>query len=195
MFSQQAYLHIQLVFREKIDRRRSFLDEVTQTRCNYQVTSNDLAWNEYIKRGGRYIEFGEFKSTKKLSQKQWPPSLRSSAATAPSTSTPMPPSPVSTARTTAATTTTLLDRQQPLVPARATTVRAQAEERRRRDDEIAREALSLAETNVDQAMDFIRNAMANKFMHHSKCPNEPRYGEQDEFEDMAKRSQTQRRHR
>ena len=56
--------------KETIDRRKPFLDEITQTHCNDQVTKNDLAWNAYIKKGGNYIEFNEFKSTKTGGSKQ-----------------------------------------------------------------------------------------------------------------------------
>jgi hypothetical protein len=172
-FSQQSYLHIQIIFKDRIDRRRPFLDEITGTQCNYQVTDNDLAWNEYIKKGGHFIEYGEFKSIKPQSQREWA-SLSTTAAAAaalpsqpPVASTPLPPLSVSTA----ARTTTTINQQQPLIlprTTRTTTVRAQAEERRQRDDEIAREALALAERSVDEAMDYIREQKPNKFLHHSK---------------------------
>ncbi len=174
-FSQQSYLHIQIIFKDKIDRRRPFLDEITGTQCNYQVTNNDLAWNEYIKKGGHFIEYGEFKSIQPPSQREWASSSTTAAAAAAATlpsqppvaSTPLPPLSVSTA----VRTTTTINQQQPLVlprTTRTTTVRAQAEERRQRDDEIAREALALAERSVDEAMDYIREQKPNKFLHHSK---------------------------
>lgn len=156
--SQQSCLQIQIVFKEKIDRRKPFLDDVTRTRCNYQVTSNDLAWNEYIKKEGNYSEFGDFKSTKNHGQREWPSqsvlSVDSAVAT-PAAILLRPP----------ATTTTAA---RPIAVPKLTTVRAQAEERRQRDDELARQALTLAETSIDQAMDLLRRVMPNKFLHHSK---------------------------
>ncbi|CAF3677371.1 unnamed protein product [Rotaria sp. Silwood1] len=32
--------------------------------CNYHVTNNDLAWNEFIKKGRVFIEIGLFKSNR-----------------------------------------------------------------------------------------------------------------------------------
>jgi hypothetical protein len=153
--SQQSCLQIQIVFKEKIDRRKPFLDDVTRTRCNYQVTNNDLAWNEYIKKEGNYSEFGDFKSVKNHGRREWLSQSLPSAASAAALATPAAiPAPTTTTTTTTA--------------GRPTTVRAQAEERRQRDDDIARQALALAETSVDQAMDLIRNVMPSKFLHHSK---------------------------
>ncbi|CAF3407378.1 unnamed protein product, partial [Rotaria sp. Silwood2] len=80
---------IQIIFKEKIDRRKPFLDDITRTHCNYQVTRNDLAWSEYIKKGGNCIEFNEFKSTTTRGSTQWPPSSPStsrSCSRSPSTS-------------------------------------------------------------------------------------------------------------
>ena len=131
------------------------------------MTSNDLAWNEFIKRGTRYCEFGEFKSIKRQSQQEWP-----TAAT---------PLAISSSISTATSRTTI-DRQQqqqqqqpsqhppqqPVAVLRPMTVRGQAEERRKRENDIARQALNMAETSVEAAMTFIKNIMPNKFMHHSK---------------------------
>jgi hypothetical protein len=163
-FSQQPQLHIQIIFKDKIDRRKPFLDEIMGTNCNYQVTRNDLAWNEYIKKGGHFTEFGQFKSIQKLSQKQWPPSSISS--------TTRPP-PITTTAAAVALPSKTLPQQQPLVlpritttTARPTTVRARAEEKRIRDDDIARQALLLADKSVDEAMDFIREVMPIKYMQH-----------------------------
>ncbi|CAF0991868.1 unnamed protein product [Didymodactylos carnosus] len=47
------------------------------------------------------------------------------------------------------------------------TVRAEADEKRQHQREIARQALGLAETNVDRAMDLLRDAMPDKFLAHS----------------------------
>ena len=72
--NHQQHLHIKIILKEKVDRRKPFLDDITGTRCNYQVPRNDLAWNEYIKKDGNYREFNEFKSTRSRGQKQWPSS-------------------------------------------------------------------------------------------------------------------------
>ncbi|CAF1357003.1 unnamed protein product [Adineta steineri] len=58
--NHQRHLHIQIIFKTKIHRRLPFLDQITQTHCNYQVTRNNIAWNAYIKKGDDYIEFGSF---------------------------------------------------------------------------------------------------------------------------------------
>ena len=78
--NHQRHLHIQIILKEKVDRRKPFLDEITGTRCNYQVTRNDLAWNEYIKKEGSFIEFGEFKSTRTRGRKTWPSEASDSAS-------------------------------------------------------------------------------------------------------------------
>ena len=70
--NHQRHVHVQLILKKKVNLKSRFLDEVTGTRCNYQVTRNDLAWNEYIKKDGDYIEFNEFKSTRTRGQKSWP---------------------------------------------------------------------------------------------------------------------------
>jgi hypothetical protein len=145
--NHQRHLHIQIIFRKKIDRRKPFLDEITGTHCNYQVTHNDVAWNEYIKKGGNFIEFNEFISTSKLGPKKWPPSSSSSTSTSTVDGQPLVPQ---------ITTTTTA----------ATTVRAQAEEKRQHEINTATEALKLAETSVNNAMDLIRHAMPVKFLHH-----------------------------
>ncbi|CAF1686127.1 unnamed protein product, partial [Adineta ricciae] len=49
--NQRRHLHIQMIFKEKIYKRKPFLDEITRVHCNYQVTRNDIAWNEYVKKG------------------------------------------------------------------------------------------------------------------------------------------------
>jgi hypothetical protein len=157
--NHQQHLHIQIIFKEKINRRKPFLDEITNTRCNYQVTNNDCAWNEYIKKDGNFIEFNEFKSTTKRGQKQWPPSSSSSssssaAATPIAGRLPVVAVPVV--------------QHQPLVPrTTTTTVRAQAEDKRRHRIEVYTQAVELAKTNIDDAMDLIRREMIEKFVEHS----------------------------
>ncbi|CAF2794228.1 unnamed protein product [Rotaria sp. Silwood2] len=157
--NHRRHLHIQIILKEKIDRRKPFLDDITRTRCNYQVTQNDLAWNEYVKKGDNYIEFNEFKSTRIRSQKQWP----SESTTASTLVTPVPHISLPTT-----TTTSIVDRSVlPTVPrTTTTTVRGQAEERRQKRIEIANRVLQLAETNVHSAMDYLRQASADRFLDH-----------------------------
>ena len=148
--NHQRHLHIQIILTEKIDRRKPFLDEITQTHCNYQVTRNDRAWNEYIRKEGDYIEFGDYQSISTRGQKQWPSAASSSATSVSSLSTS------DHGQSTRAITTTAA------AAARMST-RAQAEERR----ELAKQALDLAQTSINNAMDFIRRTMPEKFLAHS----------------------------
>lgn len=148
--NHQRHLHIQIILKEKVNRRKPFLDQITQTHCNYQVTRNDLGWNEYIKKGGDFIEFNTFKSTTVRGQKQWPPSSSSSSS---------PSSP--TVRLAIAGTTNL-----PQLTT-TTTVRLPPEQRRQLEIQIAEQALELAKTNVDQAMDLIQQTVPTKFIIHS----------------------------
>lgn len=148
--NHQQHLHIQIIFKEIVDRRKPFLDEITNTRCNYQVTRNDVAWNEYIKKGGNYKEFNEFKSTSTRGQKQWPPSSSTASSTAPADTSSI---------------SIIFDQNQPIVPrATTTTVRAQADERRQQRIEIYKQAVKLAKTSVDNAMDLIEKEMIEKFV-------------------------------
>ena len=144
--NHQRHLHIQIIFKGKINRRKPFLDDITETHCNYQVTQNDRAWNEYIRKGGNYIEFGDYQSISKRGKKQWPTSsvsISSSASVSSSEHNQLP-------RAITTTTTTV-------------TARAQAEEKR----QLARQALDLAEVSVNDAMDLIRRSMPDKFLAHS----------------------------
>ena len=75
--NHRRHLHIQIILKEKINKKRRFLDDITQTHCNYQVTQNDRAWNEYIRKEGDYIEFGTFQSVSTRGHKQWPTSSSS----------------------------------------------------------------------------------------------------------------------
>ena len=145
--NHRQHLHIQIILKEKIDRRKPFLDDITQTHCNYQVTRNDRAWNEYIRKGDDYIEFGDYQSVSSRGQKQW----SAAAASSPSSSATSADQGPSTRGTTRTTTTTSIN------------TRAQAEERR----QLAKQAIELAEANVDSAMDFIRRSMPDKFLTQS----------------------------
>ncbi|CAF1491267.1 unnamed protein product [Rotaria sp. Silwood1] len=161
--NHQRHLHIQIIFKDRIDRRKPFLDDITQTHCNYQVTKNDLAWNEYIKKDGNCIEFNEFKSTTTRGSKQWPPlssspSSRSPRCRSPSTSNTRTTSPVMT------TTMNLPPAAHPSVVPKVTTAKVQAEEKRQYQLNIYKQAVKLAENNVDHAMDLIKREMIDKFV-------------------------------
>ncbi|CAF1390193.1 unnamed protein product [Adineta steineri] len=146
--NHRQHLHIQIIFKEIIDRRKPFLDEITRTRCNYQVTRNDVAWNEYIKKGGNYIEFNEFKSTTKRGQTEWPVMSASISASSSSLSSHLQD-----------------NDNQPVVARRTTTtVRGQADERRQQRTKIYKQAIKLAKINVDNAMDLIEKEMIEKFV-------------------------------
>jgi hypothetical protein len=122
------------------------------------VTTNDRAWNEYIKKGLNFIEFGSFKSTTKWAQKEWPSQMLSSS------------SPQAHSTTTTTTTSTIIPHR-PTTTAIATTsamARMQTtKEKNKYEKEIAKQALDLAQTNVDNAMDLIRHSMPDKFLAHS----------------------------
>ncbi|CAF1437120.1 unnamed protein product [Adineta steineri] len=154
--TNNPHLHIQIILREKRSRQSGFLDQITNTHCNYQITENDRAWNEYIKKGGDYIEFNSFKSTTKWGTQYWPSqSSSSSVATSnniplqstitavdlPSPPPPPPPSITSIRTTTAAVATT--------------TVRGRAEEQRKQKRAIARHAFNLAKTSIRDALQFM----------------------------------------
>ncbi|CAF4205321.1 unnamed protein product [Rotaria magnacalcarata] len=62
--NQEFHLHLQIVLKEVVNKKTSFLDSVT-------VTHNDRAWNEYIKKSLNYIEFSSFKSTIVRGVKYW----------------------------------------------------------------------------------------------------------------------------
>ena len=179
--AMRSHLHIQIVLKEKLNKRTWFLDDVTsewgatkesstfskayfhlcennmnrnflfiETHCNYQVTKNDRAWNEYIKKGQNFIEFGTFKSTTVRGRKQWPQLSVSSLGSS------------------AITHSTRADGQlgRPTTAA-VTSARAKAEEKRAFERELARQALAVARTSIYDAMDMIKNAMPEKFLAHS----------------------------
>ena len=76
MMDDSLFLNIQIILKEKVNKKTWFLDKITGrlsshkiisrchnhiniclknellgTHCNYQVTSNDRAWNAFIKKG------------------------------------------------------------------------------------------------------------------------------------------------
>ncbi|CAF1581087.1 unnamed protein product [Adineta ricciae] len=157
--THRRHLHIQIILKNKINKKTRFLDSITRTHCNYQVTRNDRAWNEYIKKGGNYIEFNTFKSTTKLQGKRWPPSSLSS-----SSSISIPSSAPAAAAAPAAAPSALAALAPPTPN---TTARGQVELRRQYANDVAREALTLAETSIDSAMDFVRTKMPREFLHNS----------------------------
>jgi hypothetical protein len=152
--NHQRHLHIQIIFKEKIDRRKPFLDEITKTHCNYQVTRDNCAWNEYIKKGGNYIEFNEFKSTKtRGGQKQWPSQSSSSSYLA--SHIPLH-SKITTANYPTTTTNT------------AARGEGRTEEKQRQKEAIARHAFNLAKTSINDALIFMRdNSIATDFLRYS----------------------------
>ena len=158
--NHRQHLHVQIILKDKVNIKTRFLDSVTATHCNYQVTHNDVAWNEYIKKGLKYIEFGEFKSTKLRGQKQWPASSPSSSSTSMSA---LPLLVIGSDHARPSNT------RPPMIAATSTkmTVREQAEQRAQHQKEVAKQALQLAETSVHNAMSFVQHAMTTKFLHHS----------------------------
>ncbi|CAF4786174.1 unnamed protein product [Rotaria sp. Silwood1] len=157
--NHQRHLHIQIIFKEKIDRRKPFLDDITETHCNYQVTQNDCAWNEYIKKGGNCIEFNEFKSTKtRGGETYWPPQTPSSSSSHMASSISDNPTTITINHPTTTTITTTT----------TTTVRAQAEERRKQKEFIAKQAIELAKSSVNDALIYMRdNANATEFIRYA----------------------------
>ena len=153
--SRQRHLHIQIILKEKVNLKKRFLDQITNTRCNYQVTQNDLAWNEYIKKELNFIEFGDFKSLKARGQTQWPSLATAAASDVPIRSIPAAPAASNHPQALAPRTT------------RATTVRAQAAARRQQSDETARKAMTLARTSISAAMDFLMEDRPNEFLSRS----------------------------
>ncbi|CAF4079530.1 unnamed protein product [Adineta steineri] len=154
--TNNPHLHIQIILREKRSRQSGFLDQITNTHCNYQITENDRAWNEYIKKGGDFTEFNSFKSTTKWGTQYWPSQSTSSPPVATSNNRPLqstitaidlpspppPPSITSIRTTTAAAVAT-------------TTVRGRAEEQRKQKRAIARHAFNLAKTSIRDALQFM----------------------------------------
>jgi hypothetical protein len=70
--NHERHLHIQIILKDTMNTEKRFLDDITQTHCNYQVTQNDRTWNEYIRKDDNYIEFGTFQSVSTHEQQQWP---------------------------------------------------------------------------------------------------------------------------
>ncbi len=163
--NHQRHLHIQIIFKEKVNRRKPFLDEITETHCNYQVTHNDRAWNEYIRKGGDYIEFGEYQSTSARGKKQWSSlaSVSSSSFASSSAASVVVAAAAAAARPPS---TTASGDDQLFVPrtTRVTTVRQQAEERRQQKRVIIMQAYNIAaNTSVDAAMVFMRDTLPWEF--------------------------------
>ncbi|CAF4992554.1 unnamed protein product, partial [Rotaria sp. Silwood1] len=146
--NNRPHLHIQIILKERKDKKTWFLDDITKTHCNYQVTDNDRAWNEYIKKQHNFIEFGTFKSTTSWAEKQWPSSPSSF------------------------TTTHSRDHNQTSVPRGAptatTNVRSKIDDNQQRKNAIASEAFDIAKINVYDAMDFIQKARPWDFLNHSQ---------------------------
>jgi hypothetical protein len=140
----RPHVHVQIILKERVNKKTWFLDTITETHCNYQVTANDRAWNEYIKKGLNFIEFGTFKSTTARKHIHWP-----SASS---------PSSASSSRTT------------PHMAAAATPsagTRLQTHAKREQNKSIAQRALHLAKASVHNAMALIQETMPDKFLAHS----------------------------
>ncbi|CAF1434531.1 unnamed protein product [Rotaria sordida] len=160
--TNKTHLHIQIILKEKRQKRSGFLDKITKTHCNYQVTDNDRAWNAYIKKGSDYIEFGSFKSTTKRAIQYWPSQAPSSAACnmiplhSTITTINPPPAPITMTITTTTTNT--------VKGGRATAT----EEKQRQKEVIARHAFYLAKSNVNDALIFMRdNSIPTEFLRYS----------------------------
>lgn len=109
------------------------------THCNYQVTYNDRAWNEYIKKGLDYVEMGNFKSITAYHIKQWP-----------------------IVSSTSENTTSNIN--QILI---LTEKQKSAEQRRQFEKEIAEQAFELAQTDIQSAMALMQKMMPTQFLAHS----------------------------
>ena len=156
--NQRRHLHIQIIFKEKIDRRKPFLDEITKTHCNYQVTQNDRAWNEYIKKGDNCIEFNEFKSIKtRGGQKQWPSQSSSSLSTTFSQH-------ITSNKSSSHSIVTVVNDP----TTNTMSIRAQAEQRRQQKQTIAKQAINIAKTDVDAALKYMQDHLTWEFIHHFK---------------------------
>ncbi|CAF1049293.1 unnamed protein product [Rotaria sordida] len=70
--NQQSILEIQIVLKKRINKKTLFLDSITNSKCNYQVTKNDVAWNAYIKKTLNFVEFNYFKSSTQRAFRTWP---------------------------------------------------------------------------------------------------------------------------
>lgn len=154
----RQWLLIQVIFKERIDRRKPFLKDLVGDICNYNVTHSDLAWNEYMKRTeATPYEYKTFKSVKPLSRNESITLAASKLMISTSTQ------PVSV--------TTLDDKQQSssVEQKRSATKRSlvadkESEKKRKIDDDIARNALALAEDGVDQAMEYIKQQLPSEFI-------------------------------
>ncbi|CAF3411030.1 unnamed protein product [Rotaria socialis] len=69
--SQYRTVYIQIIFHKVINKKTYFLKAVSEMRCNYAVTTNDAAWNQFIKKVGYHIEFGQFQSVKSRIDSKW----------------------------------------------------------------------------------------------------------------------------
>ena len=149
----RPHVHVQIILKERVNKKTWFLDTITETHCNYQVTANDRAWNEYIKKGLNFIEFGTFKSTTARKHIHWP-STSSPSSSAASSSRTTPHIAAAAAAAAAAAT-----------PSAGT--RLQTHAKREQNKNIAQRALHLARASVHNAMALIQETMPDKFLAHS----------------------------
>lgn len=131
--------------------------------CNYQVTHNDRAWNEYIKKGLllilkvnfnsysfhdlglNYIEFGSFKSTSARGNKYWPSQQQEPLSTLSSI-------PIYGASNQSINSTAIVQKE--------------TEIKHQQQESLAIEAINLAKTNVEDALDYIGKHLPSEFIHH-----------------------------
>ena len=158
--------------------------------CNYHVTVEDLAWNFYIKQSNssqkecglaytvqrylnldrQFIEFGQFQTVKKYGKKKWSECsfVRTHECNLQQQHNDTT---ANVERHTAKEnenehehTNNTIDDSGAIEEIQEDTIREFSTDK----DTISRQALNLAETNVDQAMQFVRQHMPYEFMLNAK---------------------------
>ncbi|CAF3884233.1 unnamed protein product [Rotaria magnacalcarata] len=56
-------LHIQILLRTILMTNKSFMNDCIPCGVKYKITRSDRAWNEYLKKGCDFVEFGSFESS------------------------------------------------------------------------------------------------------------------------------------
>jgi hypothetical protein len=136
---QERQLEIQILLKSKITKRHYLFEEFSESSVIFNVTRNDRAWNEYIKQGLHFIEFGTFKSTSKLGLKNWPRSCNQSSISYEVTST----------------SSSSQIQNNLIVDDTESEIEVIDEEYERRE-EIVKQLLKLSETSPSIAMDFLQ---------------------------------------
>ncbi|CAF3014353.1 unnamed protein product [Rotaria sp. Silwood2] len=161
----QKHLDIQIIFKGKVNKKTRFLDPICQTCCNYKVTQDTLAWNDYIKNDINCLEFGQFKS-KTRGSKQRPSSSTITtteaatkvAAKAATKVAAKAAAKAAAGQAVASCASIPLDQDQSLVRRTKTTIGTQTEKRRKHNNEKNKYAPQLAQTNMvlnDEPIDNI----------------------------------------